>query len=264
MGVSFRGIKGDKITNFFIIVKTISRKTRSNCRKAVVRPYFLLYFCPKEGFLTAMNIIALDDEKIALEALMSAIIKAAPGAEVHGFRNLEGVETYLADNSIDVLFMDIELRGDVSGIEFAEELTKEYPKLNIIFTTGYSDYALKAVELHCSGYIVKPVTLDKVRLELEKLRYPIDKSKQGLYVRCFGNFEVFLDGKPLNFKYKKTRELLAYLIDRRGSLCRNNEIISTLWEDDRDNILYRFKGRSERQLRRDQDGRFKRRRSSCF
>lgn len=48
----------------------------------------------------------------------------------------------------------------------------------------------------------------------------------------FGNFEVYYNGEPIKFGYKKTKELLAYLIDRRGAMCTNNEIIAVIWEDD--------------------------------
>ncbi len=181
-----------------------------------------------------MNIIAVDDEKLALEALMSAIIKAAPDAGVHGFRNPEAVRSFLKDSGkVDVAFLDVEMQGGMNGIGLAQLLLDKFPEINIIFTTGYTNYAVKAMELHSSGYIMKPVTSARVKEELAKLRNPVEQEEQRkLKVRAFGNFEVFADGIPLNFRYQKTKELLAYLVDRRGSLCTNGEIISILWEDD--------------------------------
>ncbi|MGN0674407.1 MAG: hypothetical protein ACI4KG_01520, partial [Oscillospiraceae bacterium] len=44
--------------------------------------------------------------------------------------------------------------------------------------------------------------------------------------------EVFADGKPVSFKYSKSKELLAYLVDRQGAMCTNGEAISILWEND--------------------------------
>jgi two-component SAPR family response regulator len=52
-------------------------------------------------------------------------------------------------------------------------------------------------------------------------------------VQTFGNFEVYLDGKPLAFKYRRTKELFAYLVDRVGALCTVGEIIGILFEDER-------------------------------
>ena len=186
----------------------------------------------------SMNIIAVDDERIALEALMSAIIKAAPEAGIHGFRKPEAIFEYidnLEGGRVDVAFMDIDMRGN-SGLEVARALIKKYPSINIIFTTGYSEYTLEALEMHASGYIMKPVTAKRVKEELAHLRNPIEEEEgnEELFVRTFGNFEVFAGDVPVTFKYQKTRELFAYLIDRRGALCRNNEIISVIFEDDSD------------------------------
>lgn len=50
-------------------------------------------------------------------------------------------------------------------------------------------------------------------------------------VQCFGNFEVFCDGVPLQFERRKTKELLAYLVDRQGTSVSMGELISILWED---------------------------------
>ena len=54
-------------------------------------------------------------------------------------------------------------------------------------------------------------------------------------MRTFGNFEVFCDGKPITFTYGKTKEMLAYIIDRNGAMCPNREIIGILWEDSAEN-----------------------------
>ena len=51
-----------------------------------------------------------------------------------------------------------------------------------------------------------------------------------LRVQTFGNFEVFYDGKPVHFSRSRTKELFAYLIDRRGAGSTMGELISVLWE----------------------------------
>ena len=57
-------------------------------------------------------------------------------------------------------------------------------------------------------------------------------------MQCFGNFEVFVDGKVLHLKPEKMKELLAYLVDCKGALCSNAEIIAALWEDNADHYDY--------------------------
>lgn len=146
-----------------------------------------------------MKIIALDDEELALEGLMDAIRKAAPDAELEGFSYAEDVLEFIKDHTCDVAFLDVEMVG-LNGVALAEQLKICNPDINIIFATGFSCYREAAFDLHASGYLMKPITEAKVKKELENLRRPVPKQRR-IRVRCFGNFEVWLDGAPMKFKY---------------------------------------------------------------
>ena len=177
-----------------------------------------------------MRIIAVDDEKIALESLTSAIKAIVTDDEVVSFRYPEDALEYAKENLCDIAFLDIEMVG-MSGVELAEELKKYNTEINIVFCTGYGNYRDAAFELHASGYLMKPITPEKVKHELENLRRPIFEKKR-LKVQTFGNFEVYIDGKPLAFKYRRTKELFAYLVDRVGAMCTVGELAGILFEDE--------------------------------
>ena len=55
-----------------------------------------------------------------------------------------------------------------------------------------------------------------------------------MFAQTFGNFELFVDGKTVQFKYNRTKEIVAILINNRGAQTTNGEIIANLWEDDGD------------------------------
>ena len=177
-----------------------------------------------------MRIIAVDDEKIALDSLSSAIKAIVTEDEVVSFRYPEDAIEYARDNFCDIAFLDIEMAG-MSGVELAVELKKYNSEINIVFCTGYGNYRDAAFDLHASGYLMKPITPEKVKRELENLRRPIFE-KRKLTVQTFGNFEVYIGGKPLAFKYRRTKELFAYLVDRAGAMCTVGEIIGILFEDE--------------------------------
>ncbi len=177
-----------------------------------------------------MNIIAADDERIALQLLINSIYQALPEANIHGFGSGEEVLASVKENFYEVAFLDIDM-SDMNGITLAKHLKKVNPNINIIFVTAYSQYAIEALSLYSSGYVMKPATKEKIERELENLRHPVLMPVQhSVWMRCFGNFEVFANGEPIKFKYGKTKELLAFLVDRRGSLCSNSEIITALWD----------------------------------
>jgi two-component SAPR family response regulator len=178
-----------------------------------------------------MNIIAVDDEKLSLEALVSCIKENLPNETVNAFRRTTDAEVFVGRNGCDIAFLDIEMR-DVNGIELAKKIQAINPKVNIVFVTGYGDYTGEAFSIFASAYIMKPVTAEKVKKALETLRYGNVFEEGRLKAVTFGNFEVYSHGEPIKFRYKKTKELLAYLIDRRGAMCTNSEIIAVIWEDD--------------------------------
>ena len=177
-----------------------------------------------------MKIIAVDDERIALEGLIDLIQEVVPDAELNGFEYPEDALEFVALHECNVAFLDVEMAG-MSGVELAERLKQYNPDINIIFATGFDEYRKEAYDMHASGYLTKPITADKVKRELDDLRRPIPKQSR-MRVQAFGNFEVYIDNRPVAFKYNKTKELLAYLVDRRGALCTIGELQAVIFEDD--------------------------------
>lgn len=202
-----------------------------------------------------MRIFVLDDEPIALRVSKKIVQEVMPDSQITGFGNADQVFTYIDETGMkpDVVFSDIEMPG-MSGLEFAVHLKKKCPNAVIIFVTAYSQYALEAFRLHVHGYILKPLTTDRVKEELE---HALEEKKSGqpeqddlspesdlkqrqknlqeqLKVECFGNFEVYWKNMPLMFGRRQTKELLAFLVDRRGTACTPEEIAQVLWQNQND------------------------------
>lgn len=178
-----------------------------------------------------MLIIAIDDEAPALESLTEAIHLAAPDAELHFFRTAQAGLDFAAERAVDVAFLDIHLPG-IDGISLARRLSAIHPRTNIIFVTGHSSYAESAFSLHASGYVTKPVDAAAIRGELDHLRFPVAvRRSSDVYIQCFGNFAVFVDGQLLPFSCAKPQELLAYLVHKNGAGVTTAEIAALLWED---------------------------------
>ncbi|MBR0395701.1 MAG: response regulator [Clostridiales bacterium] len=120
------------------------------------------------------RVIVLDDEKIILRGEMATLEKVMPNALISGFTNTDDAITYAKSNNIRIIFSDIEM-GDVNGIELSKEFLKINPRTNIIFLTAYADYSIDAWSTGASGFMVKPITEESLRKQLEHLRYPVSK-----------------------------------------------------------------------------------------
>lgn len=194
--------------------------------------------------MNAVKYLVLDDEIIAAEYIATLIHEIDKKGEIIALNNSIQALEIAKQKQFDVCFIDIQMPG-INGIEFAEELKKIYYKTNFIFITGYLDYMGQAFKLDASDYIVKPANVEQIRHALENLRYSfekneIEKNYPNIKITCFGNFDIFIDGKPVKFKFDKTKELLAYLIHKKGTRCTSKEIIATLWEEDGHDSYYRM------------------------
>ena len=176
-----------------------------------------------------MIAIAVDDERPMLEQLSQAVKVSPDVSSVLEFTTCTEALEWVEKNPVDIAFLDISMRG-MGGMALAEKLLKLRPRCKIIFCTGYSEYAVDAFQLHVSGYLMKPITAEAVQREIDHVNGERNKEKK-LVIQCFGNFEVFADGEPLVFRRSKARELLAFLVDRRGSGVTARQVCTRLWEE---------------------------------
>ena len=179
-----------------------------------------------------MRILIIDDELLAAQDLEYVIGKAEPSAETMVVTDPEEGLIQVGKFDPDIVFSDIEMPG-INGIELVSRIKKNNPKTNIIMVTAYSEFALDALKLYVSDYILKPARVADVKQALANLRTPLDPSSRYLLkVQCFGNFEVFKDGVPLHFSRSKTKELFAYLVNLKGASADTRELCEVLWEHD--------------------------------
>ncbi len=178
-----------------------------------------------------MNILVVDDEVAAIRDISRIIKKVEPQSVIYEAEEADEAVEICQQNEIDVAFLDINM-PDRSGLILAKELKLIRPVINIVIVTAYPRFAVDAFKLWASAYLLKPALEEDVRNAFANLRNPVVERSSGIYVQCFGNFEVFYNGQILKFGRSKSKELLAYLVDRRGASATNAELRAVLWEDD--------------------------------
>lgn len=196
-----------------------------------------------------MRVFAVDDEQLLLNKLVKTITQCLPDATVCAFSASEDVIAALDGEPVDIAFLDIEL-GETNGIELAKKIKAVFPFCNIVFCTGYRTHAIEAFGLGACDYLVKPINEEKLRHSLSQLRFisEIEAPEGKLFVRCFGEFEVFWGGMPLKSLTKKAKELFAFLIDKAGSLCSTADINDALFFDKTDSYYRVAKSDLEKAL----------------
>jgi len=113
-----------------------------------------------------MNAIIVDDEKHCREVLALLIQKHCPKLSIQAA--CADANTALKEIAIsepDILFLDIEM-PDMNGFEMLEKIDE--PNFEIIFTTAYNEYAIKAIKHSALDYLLKPIDKDELILAVKR------------------------------------------------------------------------------------------------
>ena len=111
-----------------------------------------------------MKCIIIDDEPLAREGLTNALSGISSIEILESFSNPIDANQYLQNNTIDLMFLDIEM-ASLNGLDFAKSLV--YKPL-IIFITAYPQYALESFEVDAIDYLVKPVRIERLLRAINK------------------------------------------------------------------------------------------------
>lgn len=185
-----------------------------------------------------MKILVVECCKESSEILRKEIGEVQKEAEIVCFDNSFAALLYARRNQVDIAFLDTKI-PEMDGFILGQYLKELNSYINLIYITDDKADAYEAMAVRASGCIINPVQLSDVKTELGMLRNaPKDKYKCRVFAQTFGDFEIFVDGEPLIFRYSKTKEIIALLINNRGAQTTNGEIIAALWEDDDSKTSY--------------------------
>lgn len=124
-----------------------------------------------------MTILIIDDESKA-RSLLTTIINdyCTDSFTVYEASTLlEGV-SIIQKTTIDILFLDIEMPQH-SGLELFDFFPVDTVNFEIIFTTAYSEYAIKAFEFSAIDYLLKPLRPNKVQDAIEKAKKALSQNQ---------------------------------------------------------------------------------------
>ena len=164
-----------------------------------------------------MKILIADDHQMIVEDLKDEISKLLPDALCIGTSEPEEIIPLFEQYRFDVVFIDIMMPG-TNGISLAQKMLDKHPNTNIIYITGYADYAAQAFRTYASAFLEKPVTPDMIEDALAHLRHPVSNITDEMIEQAYAGKGVI--GKKLQ-KWREERGMSqsdlaeALSVDRR-------------------------------------------------
>lgn len=185
-----------------------------------------------------LKAIIIDDEQLAITMLQNKLSQ---------FSEVDVVKTYVSPHfdieelkqlDVNVAFLDIEM-GEVTGLDLAEAIHSRLPHIHIVFVTAYTEYAIQAFEVNSLDYLLKPATTTRLKKTISRLVEqvsqavppPTKESSEPFVVECFKEFQLFHEGKPVQFKTSKVKELFAFFMLHKNTPVHRDILIESLWPD---------------------------------
>lgn len=177
----------------------------------------------------------VDDEQHCIDSLKSHLKSYNFIDVVTEVNSAEEALTILPNNSIELIFLDIEMNG-MDGLALARKIEHLYPDMLIIFVTGHAGFALDGYEAHPVDFLTKPINplrLDRAIEKVKELKTEVKirrDAKIGLNVA--GGIQMILVSDIL-FIEKKGRKIFVCCSDgekynTRETMKRLEEILSPL------------------------------------
>ncbi|MBQ9030953.1 MAG: response regulator [Parasporobacterium sp.] len=164
-----------------------------------------------------MKAVCIDDEPLAVEYTLGQCASLSEISEAKGFTDAFAALDWIKDHPVDLVILDINM-PHMDGITLAARIKQLCPQAAILFLTAYKEFAFDAYVVHPAGYLLKPVSLERLAAEV---RYVCGEKSVAatdhIRIKTFGYFDVYVDGRPVSFKLAKAKEILAYLVDKQGS-----------------------------------------------
>lgn len=115
---------------------------------------------------------ALADDEFLATQLLTEYIRKTPDLELAGtFHNPVELLAFLQHETVDVLFLDIQM-PDLTGLDVIR-LLKQKPA--IVLTTAYAEYAVQSYELDVADYLLKPITFERFFKSILKIREQLNR-----------------------------------------------------------------------------------------
>lgn len=153
-----------------------------------------------------MKIAVCDDDYTICHTITAGILaaKALVKYEIYEFHS--GAELLKSNKKWDMIFLDIELGGEIDGLDVAQKLQEENPELILIFISSFSKYVSSAYYFHTFQFLLKPI--DNNLLQREFLR-GVDEYKSLHAQYTFKHYydEIQIEIKDIMYLEAQSRQL---------------------------------------------------------
>lgn len=177
----------------------------------------------------ALNVLIVDDEFPARQELRCIFEEITNIAIVGECKNGEEAYQFAGSQQVDAVFLDVHMRTSDEGLAAAAKIKKLPHPPKIVFTTGFSEFAVKAFELNAVDYVLKPYAKERLELTIERLTqeeppsdaFFLDKAPGPVRMPVWHNNRLLILQPGEIFFVKSEQKRKAILCTQKGDFISN-------------------------------------------
>jgi len=187
-----------------------------------------------------IDILIVEDQALVAKELRSSLIALNYNVVSCASNAIDAINI-CQSNNVDIVLMDIYIKGDIDGIDTAHQIRKINNNISIIYTTALSDNETiqRAIETDPSSYLIKPIEVQElsIALQIARKKFDINENISEGDIHIGGSFVYNILYNTLNNKgvrvalTKKETQLLAQLLKSKNNLVSFYEIENEIWPD---------------------------------
>ena len=162
-----------------------------------------------------LNFVLCDDNKAVLDRLSKMMDSIFIENEIDAIISLsttkpEDVLSYLEFNTVNALFLDIDLHSDISGLDLADIVRKKNKRIYIIFTSAHLEYILVAYKYKTFDFLPKPISTERLKETIDRLVDDISNDKEKITFINIDNKNTIINENNIKYIKKDGMKLLFY------------------------------------------------------
>jgi len=174
------------------------------------------------------SVIIIDDERLAREEVKRGLSDYPEFEVIAEAKNYEEAKKQIEALQPELIFLDIQMPGR-SGFDLLESL-QEFPQ--VVFTTAFNEYAVKAFDIEALDYLVKPLRKERFAITIERVKKKLGESEDASEKKVFikdGNKYFFVQLKDVYLIESADNYARLYFNDRKALIKRSlNQLEETL------------------------------------
>jgi diguanylate cyclase (GGDEF)-like protein/PAS domain S-box-containing protein len=177
-----------------------------------------------------MKTIIIDENVFILEQFADKCADIKEIQLIGDFNSYSDSLNFIKNNNVELVFLADDL-AEINSNILARRFKEIYPEIIIIFISQNIKFFKSQNNIN-NYYVLESNTPDEIESAVNRAIFLTKEIKNSIYIRTFGDFDIFIHNTPVKFENSNAKQFLAVIVDSLGEELKSREICNILFPDE--------------------------------